>query len=605
MGTPLGARTLTVLVIVAPWLVWLPNVQGTLAVAVLGAIALAGAFHGWGRLVARLARCELGAALAIWWGIAAVLALSGLGIALHVYDPRALVIGGAVAHAIEVALAFDGTARALEQALRWERVRYWIVPFGLVVVLGGLRAVGAAGSVGARPFDDDGHVIAQVKRLLDTGALADPIGYAREAQLGGHAVLAGLVGAFGDARSAHAVDALAFVLVLVLALAELRPRDAASATWSSLLVIGMSATIIHWPDFTPQWLAVGLLLALYVTTDRARGALGVGLLAGGACVLRDELVPVACVLLAYAWWRERAPWHVDRARVLALVVTAAAVVVPYVLARHAAWASVDRSARALVEPAHAGFIARLALFVVVAAASLPLLWLPWRELGGTRLRWFGVAAACGFATIAIAPATERPIAAHYVWAIALAGFDVLAIEAASRRELVRVAFVAAALACVLVGESRSSTVHQAFWLRYYDLLHDIAYLRAAAPEPPAYDVLAVVPPGETVAVWVSRPELLDYARNRIVDLRTRRTARLRVPGPYDRRLEELVAATRARWLVLETDDAYVQRANDNSIYELACARDRELCADSLEALAYRHRVVAEHDGVKLIALREP
>ena len=73
------------------------------------AIALVAAFHGWGRLVARLAHRNVDPVLAIWWGIAAMVALSGAAIALHVYSPNALVVAGVVAHTIWLLLAVRKT----------------------------------------------------------------------------------------------------------------------------------------------------------------------------------------------------------------------------------------------------------------------------------------------------------------------------------------------------------------------------------------------------------------------------------------------------------------------------------------------------------------
>src|SRR5205085_6491534 len=59
----------------------------------------------------------------------------------------------------------------------------WLAAALLLAALGAVHVLGAAGDLGARPFDDDGHVLAQLQRLRDTGELADAIGYARRAQL--------------------------------------------------------------------------------------------------------------------------------------------------------------------------------------------------------------------------------------------------------------------------------------------------------------------------------------------------------------------------------------------------------------------------------------
>src|SRR5690606_37673075 len=77
-GRDVGAA-LAALAIVAPWLVWLPALQAPAPTVFAGALAIGCALHGWGRLVARLAgRDDVEPALALQWGVAAVLAIAGI-----------------------------------------------------------------------------------------------------------------------------------------------------------------------------------------------------------------------------------------------------------------------------------------------------------------------------------------------------------------------------------------------------------------------------------------------------------------------------------------------------------------------------------------------
>jgi hypothetical protein len=607
MGTALIARAATASAISAPWLVWLPVARGPTTVVVTGAIAIVGAFHGWGRGVARLARIrEPNAVLAIWWGVAMTIALAGGAIALHVYDPRLLVIAGTVAHSVDLAVRFDAASARVEDALCWRAVRCWLVPVAVLLALALIHLLGTAGAVGARPFDDDGHVIAQVRRLLDTGALTDPIGYARGSQLGGHVALCGLVGGFADVRTARMIDGgIGFTLVLALALASLRPRDPSSAVWATLLLLLGSGAAIRWGELAPLWIAAGLLVASYLTLRDAGAVLPVALLAGAAIVLRGELVLPAVVFAVATWWRGRKPWRTDLVRVATLAAGVLATVVPYVLARVLAWASIDGSARALLEPSRDGLAGRLGMAAGIALAVTPILWLPSRELTDTRVRWFGVAVAAGLAAIASRLGTEQPFAGRFAWVFAAAGMVVLAIELGVQRELPRVALVVAALACVLIDDGRLLAGRLGWSARYVALFEDAEYGRyASAVDDDGYaSSFASIPHADTVAVWLARPETLDYAQHHIVDLRTPRSARLRVPGADDRRFERLLTASHARWLVFEADDAFRDRARDSGLYALLCARDFPWCADSLEAVALHHRVVAEHDGVQVLDLR--
>jgi hypothetical protein len=124
------------------------------------------------------------------------------------------------------------------------------------------------------------------------------------------------------------------------------------------------------------------------------------------------------------------------------------------------------------------------------------------------------------------------------------------------------------------------------WVRRYaDLLANIEYLRHAprTPEPDRYaSLLARVPAGATVAVWVNRPETLDVARHRIVDLRGPRVARLRGTSGF----APFVAGTRAEYLLIEDDHLTLAHG----------------AVDELAALAQRHAVAASSAQIRLVDL---
>src|SRR5262249_22175758 len=149
---------------------------------------------------------------------------------------------------------------------------------------------------------------------------------------------------------------------------------------------------------------------------------------------------------------------------------------------------------------------------------------------------------------------------------------------ASKRQASAVALVLALCSIVVVSEGQSALKRNVGWAwRAWDLLFDVEYARHAAPEGGSYEqLLARVPHGDNVAVWVARPELLDYAQHRIVDLRTPRVARLR----DSEKLAEVVSGAHAGWLLIEDD---VPRA--------------------LNELAENHPVAVAFGGVRLVDLR--
>ncbi len=590
--------------IVAPWLVWAPMVRSPAAIIVLGAIAIVAACHGWGRLVARAARCEADAALSIQWGIAAVVALAGVMIALHVYDARLLVIAGATAHSADLAMRFGALGAAWEQPRR--SFRYWAIPAALVAMLALVHVLAAAGQGGTRAFDDDANVVAQVQRLAQTGGLGDAIGFPRMAQLGGHEALSGLVTAFADVGAMRVVDlGIGFTLFLVLAIARIKPRDAGSAIWALLLVIAASAYRIPWHDPAPLWIPAGLIAALVFTVEDSprtlRAAIPIALLAGSLSALRNELAPIAATFLLIEWWAGRRPWRDDVPRV-AVLASALAIVVPYAIARANAWHAVDPSVRALIGGKHASMLVALPLAAAIAVAVLPLLALLTRELESAPARWIAWAGSVGVAAVAAGLVGERPYSVRFLWPLALATVAVIVVGVVRRGGLLKVAIVLGLLACVVLRDD-APVFRRAEWsYRYYLTMFDVEYARHAAAEGGGYDrAFAAIPAGATVAVWVDRPELLDHGRFHIADLRTPRIAPLR--DATDERFDRVVAASDAQWLVVEPDNALRRRGDASSLYRLACPTLTEGCADRLEAYLVRGPIVTRADGIAVISLR--
>jgi hypothetical protein len=568
----------------APWLVLAP-LSGAAAVAV-HALALAAAFHGAGVALARLARRpDAHPLLAVQWGAAALVGLLGIAIAAGaggLATQAVLLYGAVAAHTAAIALRLPDYRARLAAARPGLGV--WLVPCGLLLGIAVLHVLGTAGDLGAPPFDDDGHVPAQLQRLRETGALGDPIGYARHAQLGGQLALGALATLGGDVHLARLVEGLAFVLALGLALARLRTpgeRDAARALWGTLLVIAGSALNHVRPDPGPLWTAIGLVLALHGTlADRRDGdsPLPVAVTAGALIALRLELAPVAAAAVAFAWWPDRR----SLPRTAIIFAGVLAVVVPYLASRMLAAGSIPAAARAFVEPRPQALGVQLAIFAAVAVACAPLVAI----FRARPLGWLAAGAALAIAGVASQLTGERPYAAGFLWPLAIAAAIASVIQLGRAKRTTLAALLVSLAVVVFIYEGRTTGGRRRWVRRYIDLGFDLDYLRTtrgAAPVSGGYEaLLRSLPARATVAVWVLRPERLPYgARPRMMDLRTPRGAWLgSAPwAPYYVPLETFLARAGADYLLVEET------------------------APGPLVVARRHAVIAEAAGVRLIDLR--
>lgn len=594
------ATAATALLIVAPWLVWTPLAGGAVAI-LLGAIAILAACHGCGRMVARIAAVDtVDTALAIQWGIAAIIAIGGWLIAFDAYDARLLVIAGTALHTTDTAVRFTTWRDAVDERLRIDAMRWWWLPATLVSVLGIILVLAGAGAIDDRMFDEETSITAQLARLRDTGGLADAVGFPRISQLGGRLAIEGLVTAFADVRSVRLIESLGLLLVLVLACGRIGLRDAAGVVWSSLLVVAGSAFALAWPDLLPLWVPVGLLVATSLSLDDARtdvrGLVPVALTASALATVRFEMAAIGLAFVLGAWWLGRR--DARRAGIAILIVLLA--VGGYVVARTLAWSDVDMFARTVIEPRRGSIAVRIVLSIVVGAAVIPLVCL-------ALPRWHGYSIGAGIGGIAGKLGAERIYGARMLWVLAISALVLLVVHVARRRVLDRRAFAIIVVLALFAWEGRAAPGRIGWSWRYYELMFDVEYARHAAMPGGEYnDMLRMVPRGDRVAVWLTRPERIDYAIHDIVDLRTPRFARLRVAGAPDQRMARVIKATRARWLLVERDDARIARARGNLVLDVLC-RDREEavppCADTLELAAAQYRAVATRGNLQLFALR--
>lgn len=592
-------RALLWLAIGAPWLALVPGLPPVLA-TLLGAAFLTAAAHGYGRLLRR----DADAWLAIQWGIAALIALGGLATAAHVAGRitfLAVLAIGAAAHSF-VLFRRRAALRARPE------LRFAALPWLLLAGVGILAILGAAGEVGARMFDDDGHHLAQLRRLFDTGTLGDGLGYARSSQLGGQLVIEGFGAAIGSIDSRWVDNGLGLLLAIGLGVSRIRPRDATTTAWACLLVLVLAALPFVLADPSTCWIAAGLVVALAVTLEEAAReglrTVPLALLAGALATLRSELIPVAAVFTVGAWWVERERGE-KTVSVLAGVI--AAVVVPLLVSRMLARSDAHASL-AMVTQVKSLTLAHAASFAGVFVLGCALLVLDDDE---RRLRWPLLASVAGLAGIISQLSAPRPYATRFVWPIVLALATLLLVELARRPRVQAAALVLSLAGLVYMNDGAEAAGRLRWFRRVSTSVANVEYLARGAnarrPGAPYDALLARVPEGATVAVWVARPELLDYSAHRIIDLRTPRTAALRRsrwPGGRSQ-LEELVKRVNATYLLIEADHELVRRTQLDPVQRTYCAIPREECADTLEVLAWHFRRVATDDGTMLLDLSHP
>ena len=73
------------------------------------------------------------------------------------------------------------------------------------------------------------------------------------------------------------------------------------------------------------------------------------------------------------------------------------------------------------------------------------------------------------------------------------------------------------------------------------------------------------------------------------------------------RVAPLLGQVSAAFLLIEADDARVQRTQTDLLYRVLCRSLYQpalpICADDLEAIALHHRVIARRDNLQLVELR--
>jgi hypothetical protein len=515
-----------------------------------------------------------------------------------------VLVGGLLLHGAHLAVRFRTTTEGVAAALHRDALRWWIPPAILIVTIGMLHVLGAAGVVTDRPFDDDGHVLAQIRRLLDTGALADPIGYARTSQLGASVAHAALGAVFGNLALGHLADVLGYVLVLVLVCRAIGSRDATTSVWAGLVVVTLGSVGVLWPDPSPLWLPVALALALVQTVEEPAMLVPTGLVAGALITLRLEWLPFAAVVAAVAWQPHERSRRLSRAAVLVSAILL--VVVPYWLVRVTAWSGVSDAVAAVVAPRRNLWLSVLAS-LGFAAGAVPLTMLVFARVSSRVVRRAALATVTSIACMEGHLTESAPYYSRYLWPLVTAFVLILIVEVA-RTAPARISALAMVLAAggVLLGyEARLARGHQRLILQYGDLVTNIEYARRALPRTvtdPDYEQLLALVREDRVGVWVVRPERIDYSRHAVVDLRVPRLWRQRAypwePADADG-LIRVLRATQLRYLLIEDDGAGRRYAAENPILDLLCG---EQCGDPLARMLAGQHLLGTAGATRLYEL---
>ncbi len=621
MGAGALTRALIAIAALAPaafW--WLPPASPMVAVLAVS-LAIAAALHGLGRAIGSLiGDDDAPVALAIAWGLAGYLALGGWLSAAGVFDLQVQRIVLSAATAIGAVWCGGRELRAP----RRPRLGLALVVPAVAIVAVLIHLLGYAGWWQGAFSDGEAHLLGPLGRLATSGELGDPFALPRTHGLGGNAVLHALAGGLGDWRMCHAIDrGLGLALFVALAFRGIG-RGPVRALALFAIVAMVAGFAEYGADLAPRTTLIALLAALHQTLARrpssaARDAVAPILLAAAAATLRHGALGALAVITVVAVLDTEREQRRRAVALAALVI--AAVLGGYLLSAVMASAG-EPAAPGVVAVLRPGAAGRLALCGVIAAIAYALAHV---ALRGHDDRALVVTIAATCAAIACA----GPLApARMVWltvqplSLALVLLMIAPLLASATDDLVASPRAAAAAVGLVLAFAilRQPTGRPALpWdHRVGKLMEGARKLAAGAPTPDereaaAYrDVLAGVPRGTRVGLWVDRPDLVDYRGHAIFDLRTPATAacvkgiprafhKLARPGADCRRLALRLPRLELDYLIVST--AVAPRAGGTSRHLMCWLFNGRDCVDPLTRFVgvERRRAAAELDVIDLRA----
>jgi hypothetical protein len=627
--------------------------------AIWGALVLA-AFAGWGSLVVKglqASRVDLG--LRLVWGASALVAVGGVLASVGLYSRNAALL------LVDVGLFAAAGAVWFEREALLRRARFTVravrraplvsTLLALVIGVALLQYLASFADSARNPYDDDIAYLAFVKKLLDTGTLLEPFSFRRISAYGGQTLLQSLLAPRVSFHQMNGFDRGMCVVIVVALVLGHRDRGRRVPFGFAALALAFFLTLPNTSiNVAPHFSGVAFFLGLYrtvawlrPTTAPWRSAVVVGLVAAGACTLRQNYLGIPVLFLAFVYagralrargvtWRERL-----REPLLVAAVAALALVPWMVLA----WRSNGTALfplqlgtyRAGMDLRSVGTtpLKELRLLMLVGLENEPMKTFGILALAGAvvpdahghrPLRAFWVACAVGVLVLVHSFSLSDPgnlgrYLFGYIAALALAILLSIATQPRLRgtRDRVLAATVLAAAAVVTQLPYSRERAPRAFDKMTKDL--DLAW-RRPAPSAATFDVTAglyhhvqsFVPAGARVAVLVDEPYLFDFARNDIFNLDMPGFASLKPDMPFFEGAEKLAAyflAHDLRFLVVvrqEHSHWLYQREfwfgrifNEEEIWRL-CAPYFVDFLDNSTALRKTRKVLHEEAGIVVLDL---
>ena len=328
------ARTVVALAPAVAWLVAcrqcraMHETRAYMAAALWGLLLLA-SFVSWGASAASLLykKKALGWGFHATVGMGLTLTVFGALACLHLVSVNAIVVWSALGPLVW------GIARTLRSApllqtsplrlptfawcARWVRChllrpRPLVFLFGLAVLyaMAALQYAESVTNTSFNPWDDEGSYRAFARQFLDTGTLYQPFSYRRIGAYGGQSLLHAMVLALTDRDRLHIVDNGLCALVMLGLVTGYRTRPRWAAYGGALAAGLLAMTLPHTPHNTGSELSgVVFFLALFRLFDDPHfesaplrsNAILAGLLAAGACTLRQNYLSAAITFVALVY----------------------------------------------------------------------------------------------------------------------------------------------------------------------------------------------------------------------------------------------------------------------------------------------------------------
>ena len=551
------------------------HILSLLGFGTAGIAVVTGVFYGWGRLTRRLAGLPVGTwPLSVALGLAGCVSLGGILNLCRLAYPAALaaiVVAGLALAAI--AVRRDGVWPRLAPSSRtaWA----WVA---VVAALTGLMIATQLAPALYNLYDDFQYFFAHAVRMVETGTLyGSPLNALGGEGLGGQAFLQGFVIGFFPLRFINAADAV-FCFFLCMALAG-SPAFGRPALWPAALV-GTLAVFVIYPQFVNisslySTAALAAALTIFSVDPREKGddvaagwrqAAAPALFYAAAVALKNTglvFFGLQFVIFTMASCWGNGNWRAGLLHAGRIAVWSAAFLAPWLLLFAPYYLA------GLTHPIGAPSSPIPGINEVMDSPGLRTLFSPARKFEGASLLACTSLALglllCSLSAalqarhdlarrsmlVALASAAAAGATSYFFWVFCgpylqeiestvrysmpvLIGVCSVVLPlwalVTARRDIALCATVAVLLVALFAAPMRDrvgSLLHQRAQLTYIQhwwpdtVKANIDYERYALEGPLGADIQALqakIPPGEAILAWTATPFLLDYRRNRVVDM---------------------------------------------------------------------------------------